>query len=122
LRAGFVPFGYTRPLKGSLFENFVVAELLKARTNQGKNSNIYFFRDNVGNEVDALLENGTSIKPVEVKLGSTINADYFKGLQYYQKLNKKNAEKAALIYGGTLDQHRQTADVFSYRNAGSINS
>jgi uncharacterized protein len=110
------------PLKGSLFENFVVAELLKARTNQGKNSNIYFFRDNVGNEVDALLENGTSIKPVEVKLGSTINEDYFKGLRYYQKLNKKNAEKAALIYGGTLDQHRQTANVFSYRNAGSINT
>jgi predicted AAA+ superfamily ATPase len=110
------------PLKGQLFENFVVAELLKARTNQGKNSNIYFFRDNVGNEVDALLENGTSIKPVEVKLGSTINEDYFKGLRYYQKLNKKNTEKSALIYGGTEDQHRQTVDVLSYKNAGSINS
>jgi len=110
------------PLKGSLFENFVVAELLKARTNQGKNSNIYFFRDNVGNEVDVLLEDGTSIKPVEVKLGSTINEDYFKGLRYYQKLNKKNKEKPALIYGGTEDQHRQTADVLSYRNVEKINS
>lgn len=110
------------PLKGSLFENFVVSELLKARTNQGKNSNIYFFRDNVGNEVDALLENGTSIKPVEIKLGSTINEDYFKGLRYYQKLNKKNTAKPALIYGGVQDQHRQTADVFSYRNAESVNS
>lgn len=110
------------PLKGSLFENFVVAELLKARTNEGKNSNIYFFRDNVGNEVDVLLEDGTSIKPVEVKLGSTINEDYFKGLRYYQKLNKKNTAKPALIYGGGEDQHRQTADIFSYRNAGSINS
>lgn len=110
------------PLKGQLFENFVIAELLKARTNQGKNSNIYFFRDNIGNEVDALLENGISIKPVEVKLGSTVNEDYFKGLRYYQKLNKKNTVKPALIYGGVQDQHRQTADVFSYKNAGSINS
>ncbi len=109
------------PLKGALFENFAVAELLKARTNQGKNSNIYFFRDNVGNEVDALLEDGLSIKPVEVKLGSTINEDYFKGLSYYQKLNKKNLQKPALIYGGAEDQHRQTADVFSYKNAGTIN-
>ncbi len=110
------------PLKGQLFENFVIAELLKARTNQGKNSNIYFFRDNIGNEIDALLENGASIKPVEVKLGSTVNEDYFKGLRYYQKLNKKNTVKPALIYGGVQDQHRQTADVFSYKNAGSINS
>lgn len=110
------------PLKGPLFENFVVAELLKARTNQGKNSNIYFFRDNIGNEVDALLEDGISVKPVEIKLGSTISDDYFKGLRYYQKINKKNLSKAALIYGGTLDQHRQTADVFSYRNVEKINS
>jgi len=110
---------------------------LKARTNQGKNSNIYFFRDNIGNEIDVLLENGMSIKPVEIKLGSTINEDYFKGLRYYQKLNKKNAVsqkgnglasniakaiKPALIYGGAEDQHRQTADVFSYRNAGKVNS
>lgn len=109
------------PLKGSLFENFTVTELLKARTNQGKNSNIYFFRDNTGNEVDVLLDNGTSIKPVEVKLGSTISEDYFKGLRYYQKLNKKNTEKSALIYGGVEDQHRQAVDVFSYRSAGRIN-
>lgn len=110
------------PLKGALFENFAVAELLKARTNQCKTSNIYFFRDNVGNEVDVLLEDGVSIKPVEVKLGSTINEDYFKGLRYYQKLNKKNTERPALIYGGADDQHRQAADIFSYRNAGNINA
>jgi hypothetical protein len=110
------------PLKGALFENFVVAELLKARMNRGKNSNIYYFRDNVGNEVDIILENGVSVKPVEIKLGSTINEDYFKGLRYYRNLNKKNAAKPALIYGGTRNQRRQTADVFSYRNTESVNS
>ncbi len=110
------------PLKGALFENFVVAELLKSRTNVGKNNNIYFFRDNIGNEVDVLLENGTSIRPIEIKMGSTINEDYFKGLRYYQKLNTKNAVKPALIYGGGESQLRQAADVFSYRNTGSINA
>ncbi len=110
------------PLKGALFENFVVGELLKARTNHGKNSNIYFFRDNVGNEVDILLENGTSIKPVEIKLGSTINEDYFKGLRYYEKTNKKNSVKPTLIYGGNTDQHRGTFDIFSYRNVEKINA
>ncbi len=109
------------PLKGALFENFAVAELLKARTNQGKNSNIYFFRDNIGNEVDILLENGASVKPVEIKLGSTINDDYFKGLRYYQKINQKNAGKPALIYGGNEDQPRGAFDIFSYRNLEKIN-
>jgi len=109
------------PLKGSIFENFVVAELWKARTNHGKNSNIYFFRDNVGNEVDILLENGVSVKPVEIKLGSTINNDYFNGLRYYQKINKKKSAKSALVYGGREDQRRGTFDIFSYRNVEKIN-
>ena len=108
------------PLKGAIFENFVVAELLKARTNHGKNSNIYFFRDNVGNEVDVLLENGTSIKPVEIKLGSTINDDYFKSLRYYQKINRKNSLKPALIYGGNENQRRGMFDIFSYKNVEKI--
>jgi hypothetical protein len=109
------------PLKGALFENFVVAELLKARTNHGKNSNIYFFRDNVGNEVDIILDNGASVKPVEIKLGSTINDDYFKSLRYYQRINKKNSLKSALIYGGNENQRRETFDIFSYRNVEKIN-
>jgi len=109
------------PLRGALFENFAAAELLKARTNYGKNSNLYFFRDNVGNEVDLILENGVSVKPVEIKLGSTVSGDYFKGLRYYQKINKKNAIRPALIYGGNQDQRRGEFDIFSYRNAEKIN-
>ncbi|MFH1876606.1 MAG: ATP-binding protein [Candidatus Omnitrophota bacterium] len=110
------------PLKGSIFENFVVAELLKARMNHGKNSNLYFFRDNVGNEVDILLENGASVKPVEIKLGKTINDDYFRGLRYYQKINKKNTVRPSLIYGGTEDQRRGVFDIVSYRNVEKINA
>jgi len=104
------------PLKGAIFENFSVSEILKARTNQGKNSNIYFFRDNIGNEVDVLLENGAYVTPVEIKLGSTINDDYFKGLRYYQKINKKNTVKPALIYGGNENQRRGAFGIFSYKN------
>lgn len=111
----------THPLRGPLFENFVVAELLKARLHHGRNGNIYFFRDNVGNEVDVILENGSSIKPVEIKLGSTISDDFFKGLRYYKKINKKNCAKPVLIYGGIDDQKRSDFNVFSYRNAQQVN-
>lgn len=110
------------PLKGALFENFIVAELLKARMNQGRNNNITFFRDRIGNEVDVLLESGTRIKPIEIKLGSTVNNDYFKGLRYYSHLNKENCAKPTLIYGGLEDQNRDFADILSYKNAATVNS
>jgi len=62
-----------------------------------------------------------SVKPVEIKLGSTINNDYFKSLRYYQKINKKNSLKSALIYGGDKNQRREKSDIFSYKNVERIN-
>lgn len=36
------------PLRGALFENLVVSELLKKRFNQGKTDNLYYLRDSKG--------------------------------------------------------------------------
>ena len=45
----------SHPLKGMLFERFIVSEILKRRFNAGKTDHLYYFRDNVGNEVDLIL-------------------------------------------------------------------
>lgn len=110
----------THPLKGFLFENFVVAELLKERFNRGLGNNLYFFRDNVGNEVDILLDYGTKVQPIEIKLGKTINEDFFKGLRYYKKISLKTATNPVLIYGGADDQLREDCRVISYRKIASL--
>lgn len=62
--------------RGALFENWVVSELLKSRLNQGLNANLYFWRNNTGEEVDVLIEQGEKLTPVEVKSGKTFNADF----------------------------------------------
>lgn len=108
------------PLKGALFENFAVAEFLKARVNRGASGNIHFFRDNAGNEVDVILESGATVKPVEIKLSATVSDDYFKGLRYYQRINPEKTARPALIYGGDQNQTRTDFDIFSYRNTEDI--
>ena len=55
------------PLRGSLFENLVIAEVLKFRFNQGKRSNLYFYRDSKGNEIDLLPAMGADLFPIEIK-------------------------------------------------------
>lgn len=67
------------PLRGNLFENMVVIEALKYRLHRGKRSNLHFYRDSNGNEVDLLLGLGPDLYPIEIKAGMTINRDYFKG-------------------------------------------
>ena len=61
----------THYLRGSIFENFVITELLKFRLNSGKSSNLYFWRNNHGNEIDCIIEIAGKSVAVEIKSGET---------------------------------------------------
>ena len=94
------------PFRGPLFENMLVVDFLKTRFNKAKTNNLYFWRDNAGNEVDLLLDNGLSITPIEIKSGQTVTQDYFKGILYWNKLTQ--TEGGYVVYGGTLIQKRSS--------------
>ncbi len=108
------------PLRGALFETFVVAEILKMRFNNGQRSNLYYFRDNVGNEVDLILDYGTDVIAIEIKSGKTMNASFLKGLHYYKKLNKRHVKQSILIYGGEDAYKYLECDVMGYKNIASV--
>jgi predicted AAA+ superfamily ATPase len=100
------------PLRGSLFENLVIAEALKYRFNQGKRSNLYFYRDSKGNEVDLILTNEPDLFPIEIKAGMTITRDYFKGLNHFAKLFPGSIPKGSgLVYGGETEQQRSNVSI-----------
>lgn len=95
--------------RGALFESWVIVELLKGRYNQALSPNLYFWRDNTGNEIDILLEYGERLRPIEIKSGQTINRDHFSGLRKWTKLaasEKMQVDTPYLIYGGTETQTR----------------
>lgn len=92
------------PFRGNLFENLVVLEFLKHRYNQGKTNNLFFWRDNTGNEIDLLIEKDLERFPVEIKSGHTISDEFFKGLRFWEKLTGK--EGGYLVYDGEMQQKR----------------
>ncbi len=100
------------PLKGNLFENLVVIEALKYRYNRGKRSNLHFWRDAKGNEVDLLIEDGANIIPVAVKAGATISGDFFKGLRSFTTKLSAPPKACALVYGGSEKQWRSDVTVW----------
>jgi len=105
----------SHPLKGALFESFVVAEMLKARFNAGQTDNLFYFRDNIGNEIDLICDHGIHIAPVEIKSGQTVSRDFFKGLKYFSKLTE-TAMKPCLVYGGDSTFKQQGIRVTSWRD------
>jgi uncharacterized protein len=92
------------PYRGSLFENMIIVEFLKGRFNSGRSSNLFFWRDNVGNEIDLILENGAERVAVEIKSGQTVTADYFKGIRFWNKIT--GSQGGYVIYGGETSQQR----------------
>ncbi len=104
----------THVQRGALFETWVISELLKARYNPGEASNLYFWRDRSGHEIDLLVDHGNKLSPVEIKSGQTINQDYFKGLDFWRKLAGETAGQAWLIYGGDSRQRRSDVTVLPW--------
>ena len=100
------------PLRGNLFENMVVIEALKYRYHRGRRSNLYFWRDAKGNEVDLLIERGADIAAVEIKSGATISSDYFKGLRTFASRRSSSAGTCALVYDGEERQGRSDVTIW----------
>ncbi|MCX6558898.1 MAG: ATP-binding protein [Candidatus Aminicenantes bacterium] len=82
------------PMRGELFEALIVSEFLKARYNRGLESNLYFWRDNIGEEIDLLIDEGTVVRPVEIKSGETVSEDYFRGLKRRQAWVAQRRQRA----------------------------
>ena len=69
------------PLRGSLYENLVIADIMKEAYNRGIRPELYFYRDSHGAEVDLIIREGGSLTPVEIKSASTLSMDFLKGLE-----------------------------------------
>lgn len=104
------------PLLGGLFENFVITEFLKCYWNDGRPAPLYFFRDNIGNEVDLLVENARKVFGIEIKAGHTIGSDWFKGLDYLHGVMGKELIGRGIVYGGKENIIREKTTICSYGN------
>ena len=104
----------THPLRGALFENMVVVELIKSRFNNGLSNNFYFYRDNHNNEVDLVQEQGHLLNVFEIKSSMTFHPDFLKGINYLKKLTSQKIQKSFLIYAGNDDFVTQESQVLNY--------
>lgn len=106
----------THPARGALFETFVIGEFLKSRFNAGLRSNLWFWRDNIGTEIDALVEDGRGLFPIEIKSGRTYQDDFLRSLRLFVKYAGSQAYGAGLVYGGDDSYVRHGVTVKSWRD------
>ncbi len=84
---------------GAIFENWIITEIKKNRTNTGINRGMHYFRDSAGNEVDLILEKNNETIGIEIKATKKPDNKDFQGLKYWQKYQQ--GSKCILLHGGT---------------------
>jgi uncharacterized protein len=108
------------PLRGALFENLVVLEMLKSLRNQGSAEQLYFFRNHNGVEADVLLARSDGIHLFEIKATQTINESLFKGLRMVSQYVGDQVASKHLIYGGDQTQTRSLGQVTPFERSGAL--
>ncbi|GHS94110.1 hypothetical protein FACS1894207_1730 [Bacteroidia bacterium] len=106
----------THYLRGEIFENMVISEIVKKHFFAGKEPQIYFWRDSNKNEIDLLLENGGQLQAIEIKSSATMKNDFFNMLELFQSFSGIAKENISVIYGGDMDYATHKGKFISWRN------
>ena len=108
----------THPLRGAIFETFIVSEIKKNCLNRALNIDLYFWRDSNGREIDLVVDSGGRLMPVEIKSGQTVNRDFFQNLEHWVGLAGDSAVFPTLIYGGEWESSRKGVRILGWDKAG----
>jgi predicted AAA+ superfamily ATPase len=91
----------THFMKGALFENLLISELLKYFYNNGSEAPIYYWRDKLGREIDCLVDTGKGTLALEFKAGTTANISFTKNIEYWNSISGNSPAHSYIIYGGS---------------------
>jgi predicted AAA+ superfamily ATPase len=94
----------SHPLRGAIFETFILGELFKVFHHHGARPPLYFWRDSNGREVDVVLDMGNRLIPIEIKAGETVAKDFFRGLDYFGSLSGRQG--GILVHAGSENYRR----------------
>ncbi len=103
-------------MRGHLFENLIVMEMLKRRLNEGKESDLHFYRDSNQNEIDILKGNINSMEAIEIKSAMTFSPGFTKALQKADDWIKTDIVRKTIVYTGDLEDPNGEIRLINYRN------
>ena len=106
-------------LIGSLFENLVIADILKKNHHQYLLNEYWFWRDSNAHEIDLLTKRAGGFDIFEIKSTQTILPKHFKQLDYFENVAKGKVKNKTLIYGGEKPQKRTGYSVWSWEGGSS---
>ena len=108
------------PLRGAIFESWVVSELYKLQIHEGEQPRMFHYRETRGPEIDLLIDRGDKLHAVEIKSGATAAPDFFRHFDLLPERLKNTPLPTDIrnhvVYGGDTSQQRSQAQLLSWRD------
>lgn len=100
------------PLYGSLFENYVVAEIYKKELHTRTGADLFYFRESNGNEIDLIIDRKLRREYIEVKASHTFRTDMARTLTKF----KNAGEQGYVIYQGKEIESSSDLKIVNYKS------
>ena len=106
------------PLRGPLFENMVINDMIKLDLNRGNNmQQLFFYRDKSQREVDVLrILPPNLVEAYEIKSAQTWNSDFFANLNYLRPLLKDRMLRTMVVYDGSQENTKMENGIINFRH------
>lgn len=103
-------------MRGAIFENYVVMEVVKHRLNKGLEGGVFFYRDSNQNEVDILLKQEGMFTAIEVKSSMTYSTSFEKTLKKIDQWIEDPVVRKVIVYNGDFENTAGEIKLVNYRN------
>jgi hypothetical protein len=105
------------PMRGNIFESFIVSEIIKSFTHAGQQAPVYYWRDNKGRQIDLVVETAEGVYGVEMKSAETFNPSFTHTLRWWANIGGDVVKATAVVYGGDQELDTGGSLVRSWRRA-----
>jgi len=114
----------SHPLRGAIFETWVVSEIVKDRTNHGLSGGLSFYRDSNGAEVDLVIQRPDGVTLIDAKSSVTASSSLLAGVRRVQRhfTEIPGTCDIAVAYGGGELQRRGDGILLPWQNLDEVSA
>lgn len=105
-------------MRGAIFENYIVMEIIKHRLNKGLEGGVFFYRDSNQNEVDILLKEDGEFTAIEVKSSMTYSPAFEKTLKKVDQWIEGSIKQKIIVYNGDFENTAGEIKLVNHKNLG----
>ncbi len=100
------------PMKGAIFENYLVTEIIKKEKHNNTHADFYYYRTSSGMEIDLIIDRKQYKELIEIKSGAGFTTRMIQPVEALLS----NSDLGYLLYNGEQFPYKEPIQVINYRD------